>query len=346
MGGVTLVTGATGFIGRYLVRKLIAEDQPTRVLVRDPARLDPTIRDRVQIVQGDVRDAISVSASVRGVETVLHLAAVACAWTRDPTEFRTVNVGAVEGLLTAMGRESVSRFVHISSIVTLPPHGTSPEQDRFDPLTPYQETKLAGERLVEAYAAGGRHAVIVHPTRVYGPGPLNDANGVTKLIALYLRGRFRFRLADRGVLANYVHAADVADGILLAARRARSGSHYVLGGPENVSFLDLLDLVTELGGVRRHVLPLPRRAALAFGHIAELWGHLGGSVPITPGWVRTFLEDHRVDIAPERRDLDYAPRSLRRGVGETIEWLRREGFVKHREIRAGGWIASPDARVS
>lgn len=346
MTGLTLVTGATGFIGRHVVQKLLEEDAIVRVLVRDPARLDPAVRDRVQIVQGDVRDAVSVSASVRGVETVLHLAALACAWTRDPTEFRTVNVDAVERLLTAMERESVSRFVHISSIVTLRPHGTPREQHRFIPLTPYQETKLAGERLVDSYAERGRHAVIVHPTRVYGPGPLNDANGVTKLIALYLRGRLRFRLADRGVLANWVHVADVADGILLAARRAPCGAHYVLGGPENVSFLDLLALVSELGGVHRYVLPLPPKVGLAYGRMAELWGRLGGKVPITHGWVRTFLEDHRVDITPARRDIDYAPRPLRRGVGETIEWLRREGLVKHRGIRFGGWIASPDPRVS
>jgi farnesol dehydrogenase len=346
MNGVTLVTGATGFIGRYLIRMLLAEDRPSRVLVRDPARLDPMLRDRVHIVQGDMRDALSVRAAMRGADTVLHLAALARAWCRDPTGFHTANVDAVERLLEAARRESVSRFVHVSTIVTLAPHRPAPGADRCTVHTPYQETKLAGERLVEAYADSGRHAVIVHPTRVYGPGPLTDANGVSRLIAMYLNGRLRIRLADAGVLANWVHAEDVAAGILLASRRAHRGAHYVLGGPENVSFGDLLGLVEELSGVHRHLLTLQPRTAVAVGRLAELWGHLGGSVSLTRGWVRTFLEDHRVDIAPARRDLGYDPRPLRRGVGETIAWLRREGFVGKRGARVRSWFATPDPRAS
>src|SRR2546426_456845 len=110
----------------------------------------------------------------------------------------------------------------------------------------------------------GRHAVIVHPTRVYGSGPCNDANAVTRVIALYLRGRFRVRLDDGDVLASYVHAADVADGIRRAARAGRSGAHYVLGGA-NLSFRAFLDLVGEVSGGRREVVALPRAAALAAG---------------------------------------------------------------------------------
>lgn len=346
MGGVTLVTGATGFIGRYLVRKLLAEDQFTRVLVRDPARLEPAVRDRVQIVQGDIRDAISVGAAMRGADTVLHLAALARAGCPDPTGFRTANVDAVEQLLEAASHESVSRFVHVSTIVTLPPFRAAPGADRYTLHTPYQETKLAGERLVETYADSGRHAVIVHPTRVYGPGPLTDANGVSKLIATYLNGTFRMRLADGDVLANYVHAEDVAAGILLAGRRARSGTHYVLGGPDNVSLVDLLRLVDALSGVHRHTLALPPRTALVCGYISEVWGRLGGSVSLTRGWVRTFLEDHRVDIAPARSDLGYDPRSLCQGIAETIAWLRQEGSVRERGVRTRSWSASPDPRVS
>ncbi len=346
MGGMTLVTGATGFIGRYLVRKLIAEDQPTRVLVRDPAGLDPTLRDRLQIVQGDIRDATSVGAAMRGADTVLHLAALARAWCRDPEEFRTANVEAVQGLLDAAKRESVSRFVHVSTMVTRPPHGRAPGTSLDWVHTPYQETKLAGERLVESYADSGGHAAIVHPTRVYGPGPLTDANGVSKLIAMYLNGRFRVRLADGGVLANYVHAEDVAAGIILAARGARRGTHYVLGGPGNVSLVGLLGLVDALSGVHRHMIAVPPRPALLCARLAETWGRLGGSVSLTSGWIRTFLEDYRVEITPARRDLGYDPRPLHQGIGETVAWLRREGFVGGRGTHARSWFATPDPRAS
>ena len=323
MSAVTLVTGATGFIGGYVVRHLVADGVPTRVLVRRPELLPSEVRGQVEVVQGDVRDRAALVAAVRGADTVLHLAACARAWSRDPTEFATVNVQAVEDLLEAAAGSGVERLVHVSTILTLPPSRPAPVRGFAARPTPYEATKRAGERLVEAYALSGRHAVIVHPARVYGPGPCNDANALTRVIDLYLRGRFRVRLQDGDVLGSYVHAADVADGIRRAAHAGRPGVHYVLGG-ENFSFRAFLDLVGELSGTRQRVVALPRRAALAAGYLGLLWGRLGGATPITPGWIRVFLEDRPGDIASARRDLGYEPRSARVGVAETIAWLRGE----------------------
>jgi nucleoside-diphosphate-sugar epimerase len=317
---LVLVTGGTGFIGAYLVRQLVAAGVRVRVLARRPAALDPALRGLVETVCGDVRDPGAIDRAVPGAHTVLHLAACARAWSRDPDEFTSVNVRAVESLLDAATRAGVERLVHVSTVLTLPPFQPAPVNGAASRPTPYELTKRAGERLVESYAAQGRHAVIVHPTRVYGPGPLTDANAVSKVVSLYLSGRFRVRLADRDVLANYVHAADVATGIRLAAERGRAGAHYLLGG-ENRSFRDFLALVGELGGVRRRVMALPMPAALGVAHVAEWWGRLGGAAPLTPGWVRVFLEDRRGDIGPAQADLGYAPRPLRTGLTETIAWL-------------------------
>lgn len=321
MGGLTLVTGATGFIGSYLTRTLLAEGRQVRVFVRAPGRLHPSVRGRVGIVTGDLCDPARLAVAMQGVRTVHHLAAVAKAWSKDPRAFHQVNVVAVERLLEAAERAAVERLVHVSTILTLPPHRPAPGGSTDGERTPYAATKLAGERLVESRVAGGRHAVIVHPSRVYGPGSLDDANAVAKMIDLYLRGRFRVRLSDGDAQANYVHVEDVAAGIALA-EEAPSGRHYALGGPENVSLAQLLALVDRLAGVHRATFRLPRPLALAAGTAAELWGRLGGRAPITRGWVRTFLEDRRLDISPARDELGYAPRSLRRGMAETIEWLR------------------------
>jgi farnesol dehydrogenase len=166
----------------------------------------------------------------------------------------------------------------------------------------------------------------VRPTRVYGPGPLHDANGVTKMLHLYLRGRFRVRLDDGDALANYVHADDVARGVLLAARRGARGGVYTLGG-ENASLRGFLALASELSGVRRTVLKLPSWAGYVIGAAAEMSALAGATPFITREWVRTFLEDWRVDIEDARRDLGYEPRTLRAGLAETIAWLRGTGAV-------------------
>ncbi len=321
MSAVTLVTGATGFIGSYLVRQLVAAGVTTRVLVRRPDLLSPEVRARVQVVAGDVRDHATLGSAVRGAHTVLHLAACARAWSRDPTEFTAVNVTAVEQLLEAAYRLDVERLVHVSTILTLPPCRPAPVAGLACGPTPYERSKRAGDALVASYAAAGRHAVIVHPARVYGPGPCNDANALTRVVALYLRGRFRIRLDDGDVLGSYVHAADVAQGIRHAARAGRPGAHYVLGG-ENLSFREFLALVGQVSGVERRVVALPRSAALAAGYLGLLWGRVGGAAPITPGWIRVFLEDRPADSEPARRELGYAPRPARTGIAETVAWLR------------------------
>lgn len=333
MSGMTLVTGATGFIGRYVVRRLLEVDRPVRVLARQPDALPEDLRRRVCLVRGDVRDRAALAQAVRGAHTVLHLAACAKAWTRDPDEFTAVNVAAVSDLLELAAEEGVERLVHVSTILTLPPYRPAPTNGRSQELTPYELSKRDGERLVEAYAAAGRHAVIVHPTRVYGPGPLHDANGVTRAVALYLRGRLRLRLDDGDALGSYVHAADVADGVLLAAEHGRPGTHYLLGG-ENRSFRDVLELTARLAGVRRSVLALPPRAGLAVARATELWGRLGGAFVLPRGWIRILLEDRRADIAPARRDLGYDPRPLEDGLRETIAWLASRGLVPKRCARA------------
>ncbi len=320
MSDRVLVTGATGLIGRYVVMQLLARGIRVRVLVRSPQRLPPGIEPRVEVQRGDIRCREALARAVQGVRTVLHLAGCARAWCRDTTEFTSVNVHAVQHLLECAHEAGVARIVHVSTVLTLIARVNYPYR-RAHTWTPYEETKLIGERLVESYASLGGDAVMVHPTRVYGPGPLHDGNGVTRLVALYLRGPLVCRLADGDVLANYVHAADVAAGILLAAERGRPGARYILGG-ENSSLRELLSLVGELANHKRVVLAVPRVAALALAHAAEFWGRVGGAVPITPGWVRTYLEDHRVDVTPTCRELGYSPRSLREGLTETIQWLR------------------------
>lgn len=317
MSADVLVTGATGLIGRHVVDQLLAAGRRVRVLVRDPRRLPPQAVDRVRVVAGDLLDRAALQQAVRGVGTVLHLAACARAWSRQPHEFESVNVDGAAMLIEAARAVGGPRLVHVSTVLTLPELRSPPGKQS---PTPYEETKLAGERLMDRYAASGGDAVIVHPTRVFGPGPLNDANGVVRLLAQYLHGPLVLRLDDRDVLANYVYAADAAAGIILAGERGQRGAHYVIGG-ENTSLRGLLHLAGELSGLQRRVVAVPRGAAVALAHAATLWGMLGGSVPITPAWVRSYFQDQRVDISASCRELGYSFRPLRDGLRETLQWL-------------------------
>ncbi|NNG17194.1 MAG: NAD-dependent epimerase/dehydratase family protein [Gemmatimonadales bacterium] len=332
MRDITLVTGATGFIGQYVVKQLLKEGELVRILCRRPEAIPPDVRQRIDIVKGDILDRHAMKRAMAGVGTVLHLAGCARAWSRNPREFWDVNVKGTELVLDFAERAGVDRVVHVSTVLTLPEFVRTWLLEQRRKPTEYEYTKLMAERHVLAYRARGGDAVVVHPTRVYGPGPLTDANGTAKMIALYLAGRFRLRVSDGDVLGNYAHVEDVACGMILAARRGQSGTHYVLGG-ENASIRQLFDLVAELTGVRRHMLAVRPAAAIGVGHLSEFWGRLGGQVLITADWVRVYLEDQGVDIAQTVRELGggYRPRPLRVGIAQTLEWL---GAVRENELAA------------
>lgn len=316
MKGPVVVTGATGFIGTRLVERLLDDGVPVRALVRSPARLSEGLRGRLQLYVGGL-ETTPLRQAMDGAGTVLHLAGLATAWAPNVSAYYEVNVEGVRRVLMAAEREAVDRVVHVSTVLTLLSNGTA--------STPYEASKRMGDRVVDRYVEAGGDAVTVHPCRVYGPGPLNDANGATKLIRSYLRGPVPVRLRDDGARGNWVHVDDVAEGIILAAQRGEPGRSYVLGG-ENCSVEELLELVAEVCGTQRSTVAIPPALALAMGGLLEVAGRFGAPVPITRGWVRGFLQDHSVDVGPTTEALDYHPRPLRDGLAQTVEWLRdRDG---------------------
>jgi len=332
-----LMTGATGFIGRVLATRLLEDGERVRAFVRDPELLDPTIRKRAEIAVGDLRRAEDVTRAVRGCDRVLHLAALAKAWA-TPSDFWAINVRGVGHLLRAAHASGVHTFVHTSTVLGLPAFRNANVSGAAAKPTLYEETKQAAEDLLSACGGSRMRVLVVRPTRVYGPGPLSDANGVTKMVDLYLRGRFRLRLDDDDVLSNYVHVADVADGIVRAARYGRPGGDYLLGG-DNVSLRGLLDTVAALAGRRHVVMSVPAPVGMAIGRAGELWGALGGTPSLTRGWIRVFLEDRRVDSSRAIHELGYAPRSLETGLRETVAWLLGRPLPKD---DAFGWSACVD----
>jgi len=187
-----------------------------------------------------------LDGTLDGADLVFHLAAHARAWAANPEDFEAINVEGTRHVVSAARAAGVRRVVHVSTELV--------DGDQ----THYQRTKRAAEQVVQDYIAQGGDAVIVRPTRVYGPGPLNPANSATRVIALYRRGLFRVRIADQGARANYVYVDDVVNGLLQAAECGARGAAYVLGG-ENLTISQLLDLVAQVTGRRHRVPRFPHR---------------------------------------------------------------------------------------
>ncbi len=321
---LAVVTGATGFIGRHLVHRLLLDGVPVRVLVRErgarragTARLGaPLDRSGVQLAWGDVTDPVAVARALEGADTVYHLAGYALAWARNERVFHDANVRGTENVCRAAREHGVRRLVHISTELV----AGDPDDPRLQ-LTAYQRTKLEGDRAVTAYFDADGAGVIVRPTRVFGPGVVSQSNSVTRLIDLYRRGLFRLRIADGGARANYVHVDDVIDGTLLAAGGETNGADYTLGG-ENATLPQFLSAIGAATGTERTVLSVPQGLALSVAAVAEALGYVGIHPFITRDWAELLCIDRPASSDRAREELGYRPRGLAEGVRDTVRWLR------------------------
>jgi farnesol dehydrogenase len=318
-----LVTGATGYVGQRLARRLADGGADVHALVRSPEKAKALAHERIAIFPGDILDAASLRAAAEGCARAYHAAALVSVWTRDPEDYRRVNVGGTLNVLDAARDTGVERVVVTSTAGVFGPS----EGGLVDEATPrripfFNEYESSKAEMHAAVRAHGMDAVIVCPTRIYGPGPLVEGNAATKMIARYVAGRWRALPGDGRRSGNYVFVDDVIDGHLAAMDRGQSGEAYILGG-ENATYRQFFATLADVSGRHQRLYPTPIALLMAFARVEQFRAERFGRKPlITPSWVRRYSHDWANSSAKAERDLGYAPRSLRDGLAQTVAWLR------------------------
>jgi farnesol dehydrogenase len=170
----------------------------------------------------------------------------------------------------------------------------------------------------------GLNIVIVNPTRIYGPGPLNDANSLSKIIKYQIEGKIGLVPSDGASIGNYTYVDDVAEGHILAMKNGKSGERYILGG-DNIAYIDLMKLVARESGKKSRLIRIPVFIMFLVSWISLIPAKMTGIKPlITPGFVKKFLPDWRVSSEKAKKDLNYNPVNIEQGIKNTIDWLRKE----------------------
>jgi len=313
------VTGATGFVGAHVVRALAGRGDDVRVAYRDRNRLKALGGIRYRRAKADVLDYRSMRRALRGIDVLFHVAGFVAS---SPVQ-RVWDLNA-EGPVVAVeaaAAEGVRRVVltsTISAIGTANGNGPADESTRYPSdwlgLT-YPDSKHAGERA--AFEAAERHGVervVVNPAYVLGV-PVDRSHSCetsTRTIGNYLRGRLP------GVLdapMNFVDVEDVALGQVLAAEHGRPGERYILGGV-NFGWVQLIDRVAELSGVRDPIMVLPAsvRRLISIREAIGLPGALSAEASNLMG------QDWRFTSRKARDELGYTSRPLDDTLRATIGW--------------------------
>lgn len=323
-----LVTGATGFTGGHLARRLVQQGDHVRALVRDRTKAAPLAEAGIDIVTGDLTNRAQVRDATRGVDVVYNVAALYRDAGLSAAAYRAVNAEAVATMVEVAAELGVRRVVHCSTVGV---HGDiqHPPANEDAPLSPgdvYQETKVEGEALGRAAAARtGVDLVIARPTGIYGPGDRR----LFKLFGGIARGRFIMLGPGR----NFYHLTyidDVCDGFRLCATvPAAANRTYIVGGADVTTLAELVATTADIAGVTGPRLRLPVWPVWLAGAACEaLFTPLGISPPIYRRRVDFFRKSRAFDISRARAELGFAPRvGIRDGVSRTLGWYREHGWI-------------------
>lgn len=327
-----LVTGATGFIGKPLTLELLKAGYAVHALVRNPGKAADLSHPDLTLFEGDLDRPESVRAAMEGCTQVYHLAAFAQAWSADGSVFDRINFAAGRSLLEAALQSGVERVVITStggvfgpSTGGKPNDETAVAQPSF--MTAYERSKAKLEAVVPDFVHRGLEVVIVNPTRVFGPGPLIDANGETLVMQRYLKGSFRFLPGDGSSTGSYAYIDDVVRGHMLAMDHGRPGQRYLLGG-ENASFRTFFDTIGRLSGRRYSMYGVPTGALMLFAKTQLLLAGSFGIRPlITPELVRKYTQNWDFSVEKAKNELGYTHRSLEDSVRDTLAWMEQSGLA-------------------
>ncbi|HEX5430977.1 MAG TPA: hopanoid-associated sugar epimerase [Bryobacteraceae bacterium] len=320
-----LVTGATGFVGWHVARKLLDRGERVRALVRDPARLREL--DGIEAAAGDLRESASVEMAVAGCGVVYHVAADYRLWTRQPEEMFRSNVQGTRGLLEAARKAGVERFVYTSTVgcIGIPPGGLGDENSAvtFDEMTgPYKRSKFLAERAAQEFAAEGFPVVIVNPTAPVGDRDFKPTP-TGKIVVDFVRGAMPAFL-DTGL--NVVDVRDVAEGHLAACERGRTGERYILGA-ENLTLQQIFGELAQIAGRPAPGLRIPYAVAYAAGAVSTAWAGITGRDPRAPlDGVRMARKKMWVRHDKAAKELGFSPGPAHAAFERAVEWFRANGY--------------------
>jgi len=329
MKPVSFVTGGTGFIGQYLVKRLIEEGHEVRILARKPEKAHALFNGSAKIIEGDILDTGALERGASGAHYIFHLAARVGDY-GPVKEFSRINVTGTEKLLDAAEKTGNVRLIYVSTnaVVGVKRKNITTEETPYaDTGGPYGITKGLAERaILGRHGNNGFQAVVVRPPLVYGPG---SPNWVLRPLDLMKAGKMI--LVNRGSgRCWHLYVENLIDALMLAAKSEKaSGEIFIVSDGEDTSWKRYFSLLAESAGLPPAQKNLSTGLANVLAWSMYLMNKLTGMKPkLTPLGVGILTSEKGVSIDKARSVLGYGPVvNLEEGMRRVGNWLRQEGLV-------------------
>ncbi|HTR38415.1 MAG TPA: hopanoid-associated sugar epimerase [Bryobacteraceae bacterium] len=321
----TLVTGATGFLGWHVAKRLLARGDEVRALVRSTSKV-PELD--LEVVTGDLRDLESLRRAVAGCQVVYHVAADYRLWAKDPRELYASNVEGTRNLLLAAREAGVERIVYTSTVgcIGIPQDRPGDEATKvsLEEMTgDYKRSKFQAEQVALEFARSGLPVVIVNPTTPVGDHDFKPTP-TGKVVVDYLKGDMP-AFVDTGL--NLVDVNDTASGHLLACECGRIGERYILGC-ENLTLQQILDRLATVSGGEAPRWRIPYSVAYVAGLASTGWANLTGHEPRAPlDGVKMARKKMFVSQDKAKRELGFNPGPVDGALKRAVDWFRANGYV-------------------
>jgi nucleoside-diphosphate-sugar epimerase len=313
------VTGATGFVGSYVARQLVAAGHEVVAVVRTPAKAKELADLGIAIHQGDVTNKESMRQPMQGVDGVFHIAGWYKIGVKEKNDGVKINVQGTRNVLELMKELGIPKGVYTSTLAVFSDtHGKLVDESYSysgPHLSEYDRTKWAAHyEVADPMIAAGLPLVIVQPGLIYGPG---DTSTVRTTLIQYLQRKLP--LLPTQTAYCWAHVEDIARGHILAMEKGIVGQSYIIAGPRHtlVEGMQLAEKITGVPAPRLKVSPSIMKTMAATMSVVEK------VVPVPADYSAEYLRisagvTYIGNNAKAKRELGYQPRSLEEGLTETL----------------------------
>jgi dihydroflavonol-4-reductase len=316
------ITGATGFIGSHVVRRLAPTEHELRCLVRKSSQIKELEELGVNLIAGDLTDKDSLLEGMKGCDWVLDIANVYTFWTPNKKIYKEVNVTGTRNVMESALQTGVSKVVHVSTgaIYGKPSDSPFAEDSPVGPVrfSEYAQTKYEGELIAwELYEKKGLPLVMIYPVAVLGPGdPKTTGQYIMNLI-----NRKMPALVLTDAIFTFVHVRDVAEAIVRAAEKENNIGEKYLVGKHQLPFGEINKMVSEISEVPLPRLRLPDFLTTINAALLTLVANIIKKPPLwgmSTDQIRTMKEGVKVNGSKAERELGIKYTPIRVALEEAI----------------------------